>query len=133
MRETWYVLENDSVVPPSEVTDENGVLTHKDGRVAMRGDVPSSRGVEIDVETGLRAFDGPHDHLDTNFSAQTEHENQPGDLGRKSVKELLALAAEKGVDLGEATKKADIVAALEKALEPDIASGGYKTREMKAE
>lgn len=72
MRETWYVLEDDSVVHPSEVTDEKGVLTHKNGRVAMRGDVPSTRGVEINKKTGKRAYDGPHDHLHKDWVTESD-------------------------------------------------------------
>lgn len=50
MRATWYVLENGSVVDPSECSaDEKGLnLTHKSGvKVAMKGEVPHSRGVDI--------------------------------------------------------------------------------------
>lgn len=53
MRATWYVLENGSVVDPSECSaDEKGLnLTHKSGvKVAMKGEVPHSRGVDIDPE-----------------------------------------------------------------------------------
>jgi len=142
MRDTWYVLEDDSVVSPSEVTNENGVLTHKNGKVAMRGDVPSTRGVEIDEETGLRAFDGPHDHLDKHWVADADRDKPfAGKSGSAAdvdsfadltVPQLKTLAADKNIDLGDATKRADIVAVLEKALEPDAANGGYKTREMKA-
>jgi hypothetical protein len=48
--ETWYVLENGDVADPKEVTtDKKGVLRHKSGvAVAMKGDVPHSRGVDID-------------------------------------------------------------------------------------
>ncbi len=69
MRETWYVLEDDSVVHPNEV-DHN--MTHKNGKVAVRGDVPSTRSVEVDEETGKRVHSGPHDHLDKG-SAGAEH------------------------------------------------------------
>ncbi|MFZ4605162.1 MAG: hypothetical protein ACOYM5_02790 [Caulobacter sp.] len=50
MRETWYLLEDGSVVDPNDVApDETGALRHKDGvAVAMRGDAPSSRGVDLD-------------------------------------------------------------------------------------
>lgn len=50
MRETWYVLEDGSVVNPSEVAhDEQGILRHSSGvAVAMRGQAPSSRGVDLD-------------------------------------------------------------------------------------
>jgi hypothetical protein len=43
----------------------------------------------------------------------------PDGLEAKTVKELQALAAEKGIDLGEATKKADIIAAIEAAKPAD--------------
>lgn len=48
MRETWYVLEDDEVVDPAEVsTDEAGRLIHSSGvAVAMRAGVPRSRGVD---------------------------------------------------------------------------------------
>lgn len=47
MRETWYVLEDGRAVDPNEVApDEQGVLRHSSGAaVAMRGQTPSSRGV----------------------------------------------------------------------------------------
>lgn len=50
MRATWYVLEDGSVVDPNDVApDETGVLRHKDGvAVAMRGQVPCSRGVHLE-------------------------------------------------------------------------------------
>lgn len=49
MRETWYVLEDDSAADPNEVApDEAGVLRHKDGRaVAMGPYGPRSRGVDV--------------------------------------------------------------------------------------
>lgn len=52
MRETWYVLEDGSVADPAEVaTDNGGVLRHASGvAVAMKGQVPSSRGVDPDEE-----------------------------------------------------------------------------------
>lgn len=48
MRETWYVLEDGMVADPKEVApDDRGVLRHSSGvAVAMRGDVPHSRGVD---------------------------------------------------------------------------------------
>jgi len=54
MRETWYVLESGLVADPAEVApDQNGVLRHSSGvAVAMRGDVPMSRGVDPDEERG---------------------------------------------------------------------------------
>lgn len=51
-RQTWYVLDDGSSADPCEVApDAAGILRHKDGKaVAMRGDVPRSRGVDVDVE-----------------------------------------------------------------------------------
>lgn len=45
--ETWYVLEDGEVAHPSQIKpDAKDNLKHKDGRmVAMRGEVPSTRGV----------------------------------------------------------------------------------------
>lgn len=50
MIETWYVMEDGSVADPSQVKrDAVGVLRHSDGRaVAMRGDVPRTRSVDLD-------------------------------------------------------------------------------------
>ncbi len=50
MRATWYVLEDGAVVDPNDVgPDTDGVLRHKSGvAVAMRGEVPVSRGVDLD-------------------------------------------------------------------------------------
>lgn len=49
---------------------------------------------------------------------QAELETADGDdLAGKTVAELKVIAAERSVDLGDATKKADIIAALELAAE----------------
>lgn len=64
MRETWYVLEDDSVVRPSECSlDKSGRLAHKNGLVAMRndGETPRSRGVDVD-DAGHQPFGGKGDH-----------------------------------------------------------------------
>ncbi len=52
MQETWYVLENGAVADPNDVVPtDGGRLMHKSGAlVAMRGQVPSSRGVDADAE-----------------------------------------------------------------------------------
>ena len=50
MRDTWYVLEDGSRVHPSEVApDKSGVLTHKNGPVAIgsHGN-PRTAGVDVD-------------------------------------------------------------------------------------
>lgn len=64
MRATWYVLEDGTAVPPSEVApNEKGLLAHKSGLVAMRndGETPRSRGVDVD-ESGKQLFAGKGDH-----------------------------------------------------------------------
>ena len=52
MRETWYVLADGNLASPADVvSDSKGLLHHKNGvAVAMRGDVPSTRGVDADAE-----------------------------------------------------------------------------------
>lgn len=52
MRETWYVMEDGSLSDPADVvTREDGRLMRGDGAlVAMRGDVPSSRSVDPELE-----------------------------------------------------------------------------------
>lgn len=62
MRETWYVLEDGSVADPSEcATDEKGLnLTHKSGvKVAMKGEVPHSRGVDVDPDRKAASDSAP--------------------------------------------------------------------------
>lgn len=61
MRETWYVLENGQAANPAEVQpDEKGVLRHKSGvAVAMRGQVPSSIGVDVEAELAKAAKPSP--------------------------------------------------------------------------
>ncbi len=63
MRETWYVLEDGTPVPPGEVApNKEGALAHKMGLVAMRddGETPRSRGVDVDA----KPFGGKGDHDD---------------------------------------------------------------------
>lgn len=58
MRETWYVLEDGTAVPPSEVApNEDGKLAHKGGLVAMRadGETHRSRGVDVDEPKSPKA------------------------------------------------------------------------------
>jgi hypothetical protein len=56
MRATWYVLEDGNVVDPNECApDEAGNLRHKDGvAVARRGDVYSSRSVELPADREMK-------------------------------------------------------------------------------
>ena len=51
MRETWYILTDGNVANPADiVSDAKGALFHKNGvAVAMRGDVPSTKGVDLDA------------------------------------------------------------------------------------
>lgn len=77
MRETWYVLEDGTAVHPSEVAaDKNGALAHKKGLVAMRGDTPRSRGVDID-ESGKQLFAGKGDHDGDDRSGGTKKPDAP--------------------------------------------------------
>lgn len=57
MQATWYVLEDGTAVDPAEVApDKKGALRHKSGAaIAMRGDVPQSRGVDPDEERAKAA------------------------------------------------------------------------------
>jgi hypothetical protein len=57
MRATWYVLEDGNVADPNECApDETGSLRHKDGvAVARRGDVYSSRSVEVPADREMKA------------------------------------------------------------------------------
>lgn len=52
MRETWYKLENGAVADPADVSPgDDGRLVHSSGvAVAMKGGVPSSIGVDPEVE-----------------------------------------------------------------------------------
>lgn len=61
--ETWYVLEGGGVADPRDVApDSKGVLRAKGGTaVAMRGEVPSTRGVDPEAE---RAKGKPKDKSD---------------------------------------------------------------------
>lgn len=55
MHDTWYVLENGQPANPDECApDASGRLVHKSGvPVAMRGDVPRSRGMSADEIAAL--------------------------------------------------------------------------------
>ena len=52
MRETWYILTDGNVANPADiVSDAKGALFHKNGvAVAMRGDVPSTKGVDVEEQ-----------------------------------------------------------------------------------
>jgi hypothetical protein len=56
-QETWYVLEDGKSVHPDEVApNEAGALVHKSGvAVAMKGQVPHTRGVYPDQERAKTA------------------------------------------------------------------------------
>jgi len=54
-----------------------------------------------------------HSHFEVQEAAD------PNDLNSLKVAELKAIAEDRGVDLGDATKKADIIAALELAAEAE--------------
>lgn len=112
MRATWYVLEDGNVVDPIDcVVDDKGVLRHKSGiAVAKRGDAYSSRGVDLDDVGAVTAAVGS------------------GALADMTVAELRALAAKHGIDLGPATKKAEIVAVIDREMKAGGAGFTYLTR-----
>ena len=64
---------------------------------------------------------GPPAKLEAELPAKLEAEPRP--LADRSVRELRDVAAEMGVDLGDVTRKADIVAAIEAASRPDEGEG----------
>lgn len=72
MRETWYVLEDDTVADPREVApDDGGVLRHKGGQaVAMGPHGPRSRGVDVEM------FGGKGDH---------DKDGQPGGVAKPAA------------------------------------------------
>lgn len=79
MRATWYVLEDGTAVPPSEVApNEKGALAHKSGLVAMRddGETPRSRGVDVD-ESGKQLFAGKGDHDGDDHAGGTKKPAEP--------------------------------------------------------
>lgn len=79
MRETWYVLEDGTAVPPSEVApNDKGALAHKNGLVAMRddGETPRSRGVDVD-DGGKRPFGGKGDHDNNGSDGGAKKSDEP--------------------------------------------------------
>lgn len=51
MRDTWYVLEDETRVHPDEVApDENGVLRHKSGAAVAIGSHGNPRTAGVDVD-----------------------------------------------------------------------------------
>jgi hypothetical protein len=111
MRETWYVLEDGNVVDPADVApDGAGVLRNQDGvAVAMRGQVPWSRGV-----------DDPDAERDK-AAAQRRAEDER------------AAAEKAAVDKAAAEKAARDAAKSAKDVKPEESKSGYKTRETKAD
>ena len=116
--ETWYVLESDEAVDPREVTaDKNGVLRHKDGPVAMRGDVPRSRSVDPDAE-------------------RSKAKSKADQAKAKADREKAEADAAKAKAEAEAKAKVDAerAAAQSKDMKPAPAAstrGGYMTRDAK--
>lgn len=65
MRETWYILEDGSIVDPREVEfDEKGAPRHSSGPVAMRSPgVPSTKNIDPDEERAKqKPQQQPHHH-----------------------------------------------------------------------
>jgi len=108
MRETWYVLDDGSAVDPREVVrSADGRLGDRNGvAVAMRGDVPMSRGVDPDEERAKAEL------------AKQKRETPPIKKEEKAAPETTVVE-----ETPEKTK----------AVEAEKPKGGYKTRETKAE
>lgn len=82
------------------------------------GEIPI--GTEITVENEPVGWAGRYEIVSGDEAGKTAVINPEGgglDLEGMTVVELKALAAENGIDLGDATLKADIIAAIELAVE----------------
>lgn len=79
-------------------------------------DKQAKRSIGLVPETWLRVF--PNLVLDDGRLTEPAQAERPVELAKLKVSDLKALAAERGVDLGDATKKADILALIEAAGEP---------------
>ncbi len=97
MRATWYVLEDGTYVDPSECSRKDGLLTHKNGPVAMRRPgLPRSTGVDLD-EAGkpLLGGKGAPDVTDTAGGAkQPESEPEPAPAAEPAPVVTEVMAAE---------------------------------------
>lgn len=90
--------------------------------------VTFERGKFSEIPAKLAAkFEG-NSHFETKgaspatATASTDTSNEPVGLEAMTVPQLKALAEARGIDLGDATKKADIIAAIELATEADEAA-----------
>lgn len=117
MRETWYVLEDDEVVDPAEVSaDESGRLVHSSGvPVAIRAGVPRSRGV--DDPDAARAAAAQEREM-TKSAADKATAEEDARRAAAVAKEATAASQEPPKTTREMT-----------AAKP---KGGYKTRGAKA-
>jgi hypothetical protein len=81
MQETWYVLEDGTSADPNDVAPgDDGALRHTDGRaVAMRGNVPHTRGVDPVAERA---------------KTQAEDKKADDEKGGESKKETKEIVAE---------------------------------------
>lgn len=109
--DTWYVLADGTKAHPSDVAaGEDGVLMHSNGvPVALR-------------ESGLPLTTGDANKENAMAAGMTK---TGGGLPDMTVAQLKDLAMERSIDLGDAIKKADIIAAIE-------ASPGGQGRDLKA-
>ena len=96
--DTWYVLVDGTKAHPADVSaGDDGVLKHSNGvPVALR-------------ESGLPLTTGDANRE----NAMAADAGNTNGLAEMTVAQLKDLAAERRIDLGEATKKADIIAAIE--------------------
>lgn len=92
--ETWYVLENGAVADPAEVmAGEDGVLRHRDGvAVAMRGDVPRSRSIDVKAQREMRPAPGGSGYVTRDTA--TAEESVPINPAEPDDRELAAARAE---------------------------------------
>jgi len=88
MRETWYLLEDGRMVDPIEVApDDAGVLRHASGvAVAMRGQVPHSRGVDDPAAERAKAAAASAAHAGAGAKAKAEAEAKTATGKGKAMK-----------------------------------------------
>lgn len=125
--DTWYVLVDGTKAHPADVSrDDAGILKHSNGvPVAMReSGLPLTTG-DANRENAMAAEAGKGGGAGAAGGGMTD----------MTIAQLKELAAERGVDLGDATKKADIVAVLSAApaakdreVKPGESGATYQTR-----
>ena len=92
----------------------------RNGKRFFRGDVFKPAPTPEQADRLIKAACLPESARELAVEPVVEEEEDENsvDLSKLTVDALKALAEERGVDLGDATKKADIIAAIELAAEP---------------